>query len=606
MCGIGGCLSFGQKIRSPKMYQAMENTMIRRGPDQAGRWGDDHCVLLHRRLAVIDPEGGKQPMELKWRGRRFIIVYNGELYNTEALRRRLGKLGHTFSGHSDTEVLLHAFAQWGENALELCNGIFAFAVWVPEEKRLFLARDPMGVKPLFYARSRSGLVFGSEIKTILAHPEIEKKLNLQSIAELVIMGPGRTPGCGVYQGIQEVKAGHCGYCDETGFSPVPYWQPQDAPFADSPEEAASHVRSLVVDAIKRQLVSDVPLGTFLSGGLDSSIITAVAAQEYGAKGKRLTTFSVSYRDNEKYFQKSHFQPDSDDEYIDCMVETFHTDHHRIVLDTPELAEALYDAAIARDLPGMADVDSSLLLFCREIKKHVTVALSGECADEIFGGYPWFRDRDICMADGFPWAQSTKYRMTFLREEIAEALDGEAYVRQRYEDTLARVSMLPNLDPLERRMKEMTRLNLDWFMQTLLDRKDRMSMYHGLEVRVPFCDKRIAQYLYAMPWSIKDYEHREKGILRHAMEGLLPEKVLWRKKSPYPKTHHPAYLAAVSALLEDALTDVNAPMFDIIKPEALRDLLCHEIKYPWYGQLMMKAQIISFFLQLHYCLLPSQD
>ena len=288
-----------------------------------------------------------------------------------------------------------------------------------------------------------------------------------------------------------------------------------------------------------------------------------------------------------------------------MVNTFHTDHHRIVLDTPELAEALYDAAMARDLPGMADVDSSLLLFCHEIKKHVTVALSGECADEIFGGYPWYRDRDICMSDGFPWAQSTKYRMTFLRDEIAKELDGDAYVRQRYEETLARTSKLPNLDPLESRMKEMTRLNLDWFMQTLLDRKDRMSMYHGLEVRVPFCDKRIAQYLYTMPWFIKDYEHREKGILRHAMEGLLPEKVLWRKKSPYPKTHHPAYLAAVSQLMEDVLADANAPIFDIIKPEALRDLLDHDMKYPWYGQLMMKAQVISFFLQLHYVLVSSR-
>lgn len=605
MCGIGGYVSFCQAVQAPQYYKAMEDTMVRRGPDQAGRWGDDHCVLLHRRLAVIDPEGGRQPMELMWQGRLFIMVYNGELYNTEEIRERLMKLHHKFFGHSDTEVLLHAFAQWGEGALELCNGIFSFAVWEPGKKQLFLARDPMGVKPLFYAHCNGGLVFGSEIKTVLAHPEIEKTLDLQSIAEMVIMGPGRTPGCGVYQGIEEVKAGHCGYCDEKGFHPAPYWQPQDAPFTDLPEDAAAHVRHLVIDAIKRQLVSDVPLGTFLSGGLDSSIITAVAAEEYAAKGKRLTTFSVAYRDNEKYFQKSHFQPDSDDEYIDLMVDTFHTDHHRIVLDTPELAEALYDAAMARDLPGMADVDSSLLLFCHEIKKHVTVALSGECADEIFGGYPWYRDRDICMSDGFPWAQSTKYRMTFLRDEIAKELDGDAYVRQRYEETLVRTSKLPNLDPLESRMKEMTRLNLDWFMQTLLDRKDRMSMYHGLEVRVPFCDKRIAQYLYTMPWSIKDYEHREKGILRHAMEGLLPEKVLWRKKSPYPKTHHPAYLAAVSQLMEDVLADANAPIFDIIKPEALRDLLDHDMKYPWYGQLMMKAQVISFFLQLHYVLVSSR-
>lgn len=605
MCGIGGCVTFQRQIEAPQYYREMEETLARRGPDQAGRWGDDHCVLLHRRLTVVDPDHGRQPMELTWHGRHFIMVYNGELYNTEDIRRELLILGHQFQGHSDTEVLLHAFAQWGDSALELLNGIFSFAVWEPREQRLFLARDPMGVKPLFFSRQGDGLIFGSEIKTILAHPDMEPELDQESIAEMIFMGPGRTPGCGVYRGIEEVKAGYCGYCVASGFVPVPYWQPKDGPFTDSPEEAAAHVRFLVTDAIKRQLVSDVPLGTFLSGGLDSSIITAVAANEFAAKGKTLTTFSVAYRDNEKYFQKSHFQPDSDDEYIDLMVKTFHTDHHRVVLDTPELAEALYEAATARDLPGMADVDSSLLLFCKEIKKHVTVALSGECADEIFGGYPWFRDEDIRMADGFPWSQSTKYRMTFLRDDIAHDLDGEAYVRRRYEETLARTSKMPNLSPLENRMKEMTRLNLDWFMQTLLDRKDRMSMYNGLEVRVPFCDKRIAQYLYTMPWSIKDYDHREKGILRHAMEGLLPEKVLWRKKSPYPKTHHPAYLAAVTLLMEDILADSNAPIFDIVKPEALRDLLDHEMKYPWYGQLMMRAQVITYFLQLNYILARSR-
>jgi len=361
------------------------------------------------------------------------------------------------------------------------------------------------------------------------------------------------------------------------------------------------VRELVLDSIRRQLVSDVPVCTFLSGGLDSSLISSVASSELKKQGKVLNTFSVDYRDNEKYFQKSHFQPNSDPEYINCMTEYLGTEHHWCIVDTPELVDALYDATEARGLPAMADVDASLLLFCKEIKKHGTVALSGECADELFGGYPWYRDKEIRMTDGFPWAQSTAYRKRFITERYAKQIDAEDYVYSAYRRTADSAERLESDSAVDERMREMTQLNFYWFMQNLLDRKDKMSMYSGLEVRVPFCDYRIAEYLYNVKWEYKDYNGREKGLLREAMKDWLPERVLNRKKSPYPKTHNPAFLKAVSERLSDELKKKDTALTELVKREELEKLLTCKENVQWYGQLMNLPQTIAYFIQLSYWL-----
>ena len=354
--------------------------------------------------------------------------------------------------------------------------------------------------------------------------------------------------------------------------------------------------------MRRQLKSDVPLCTFLSGGLDSSLISAIADSHFTARGKTLQTFSVGYQDNKKYFHATHFQPSPDAPYIRTMNQFLNAQHTWVTLDSEALAAALLEAVDARDLPGMADVDSSLLLFCREIRKTATVALSGECADEIFGGYPWYRDKTVRERYGFPWAQSTAYRVSFFKPEVFGGIDPAAYIDEGYRATLEQTSIRPGLDPLEQRMRQMFALNFNWFMQTLLDRKDRMSMYSGLEVRVPFCDYRIAEYLYSVPWEYKDYEGHEKGLLRQAMQGVLPTEVLWRKKSPYPKTWNPAYLNAVSAMLRSAMQDPDAPLLRIAKRAALEQLLtASETATPWYGQLMTTPQTIAWFVQLNYWL-----
>lgn len=594
MCGIAGLINLPyQESIATKML----STMARRGPDGTGVYHDDDCTLLHSRLAVIDLQGGSQPMHLDWAGKRYSIVYNGELYNTDEIRSELLRQSHYFYTHSDTEVILHAFSQWGKECLQRLNGIFAFAVWESVEKKLFLARDRIGVKPLFYKIHNQGIIFASEIKTILAYPTVKAQLDTDGVAQILLLGPGRIPGSGIFHGINELEPGCYAEYHKLKLDLYRYWMLRDYEHKDTFEETADRVKCLVADSIQRQMVSDVPVGTFLSGGLDSSIISSVCARKMRENGKQLSTFSVDYENNAKYFVPGKFQPNSDAEFIGIMQKYLESAHSTTTINVEQLYGALEEATIARDLPGMADVDFSLLLFCQDIRKDVTVALSGECADEIFGGYPWYRDPEIRMRAGFPWAQNTRQRAEFMTDHISQNILAEEFVMDEYEKTIQQCDILPGTSAAERRIKEMVNLNQKWFMQTLLDRKDRMSMYSGLEVRVPFCDYRIAEYLYGVPWAYKEWNGQEKGLLRFAMQEYLPKEILVRKKSPYPKTHDPHYMKLVQTGLKQLLEQKDAPIFQIVKRKALEELMDAQYTWPWYGQLMAVPQTIAYMLQI---------
>lgn len=597
MCGIGGFVDYERDARrGGPILHGMKRTLTPRGPDAEGTYFDEDAALVHRRLIVIDPEGGKQPMHSP--DRNTIIIYNGELYNTPELRTELMSRGHEFVGHSDTEVLLHAYLEWKTDAFSRLNGIFAFAIWEKRERRLTLCRDRLGVKPLFFAPIRNGLTFGSTIDTVLCHPEIEPALDEDGLRSLLLLGPARPPESGVFRQIKSLLPGHFAVLTPENFTDHVYWQLEAHEHEDDLPTTIERTHTLICDAARRQLVSDVPLACFLSGGLDSSILSMLAAKDYAARGETLHTWSVDYRDNDKYFTKSIFQPNSDDSYIDQMVDFLGTHHHRVVLEPEALCAALLPATDARALPGMADVDSSLLLFCAAVKRGgTTVCLSGECADELFGGYPWYHREEILFEDTFPWSRSVGLRLGLLTPDAVR--NGEEFVRQHYRDTCDRAPKLSSDDKKAARMREMFVLNLDWFMATLLDRKDRMSMYSGLEVRVPFCDHRIVEYAYNMPWDFKSLEGREKGIVRRAFADELPKEIVYRKKSPYPKTFHPVYtrLCAdyVCRIFEDN-TSVAASLFDrnavqklMQRPESLAE--------PWFGQLMRTPQIFAYIIQL---------
>ena len=609
MCGIAGWIDWDldftsentENLKRKKTMARMAAVQAHRGPDAEGEWSSQHAYLVHRRLIVIDPAGGAQPMVKTVQGRSCTLVYNGELYNTEELRASLKARGYGFDGHSDTEVLLTAYLEWGPAAVARLNGIFAFAVWDEARQELFLARDRMGVKPLFYFVLNKGLLFASELKALLVHPLVQPAVKPDGLAELLLLGPGRTPGHGIFAGVHELKPGYTLTCNRDGLKVEPYWQLRPAPHRDDPETTVREVRALLGDTVRRQLVSDVPICTLLSGGLDSSAITALAAPELlKTKGQVLHTYSVDFTGNDRFFRRNSFQPDLDAHWAGYVSRYLKTRHHYVTIDPAALIDGIDQALFARDLPGMADIDLSLLLFCREIKKDFTVAVSGECADEIFAGYPWYYEENPLAGESFPWLRNLETKIALLAPEIKAQLQPEIYLRARSREAIAEAPLLPDEPPVEQRMRQMFYLNLTRWMPTLLDRKDRMSMYTGLEIRVPFCDHRLVEYAYNIPWALKNYNGQRKGILRAALKGLLPEDVCNRPKNPYPKTFHPDFFKAGRQLILDLLGQPGAPLFHLVDRPALQKLAAHpeEMNKPWFGQLMRLPQLFIYLVQLN--------
>lgn len=595
MCGIAGILSNNIDLREEnEVIWKVSNSLRFRGPDSRGEYIEPDVALIHRRLSVIDIQNGAQPMHFG----KYTIVYNGELYNTEELRNELKRFGYTFDTLCDTEVVLKSFHKWKEKCADKFNGIFAFAVYDKERKKLFLCRDRIGVKPLYYSFVNGVFAFASRLESLLCVKGVEPVTNEEGLNEIFMLGPAKTIGKTVFRDIKELPPACFMYYENEKYDIKEYWRLEAKPFEESEMQALEHTHFLVSDAIKRQLVSDAPLCTFLSGGLDSSIISKVAGDYYSEKGEVLNTYSVDYVDNDKYFKSSVFQPNKDSDYINLISDYIGTKHHNIVLSNDAVADALIDSTFARSCPGFTDVDSSLLLFCREVKRNFTVSLSGECADEIFGGYPWYHRTEVLFEETFPWSRTTDVRRGILKNGFLP--NGEDYTRNAYLETVNKTDFLDSDSKLEKRMREMFILNLNWFMQTLLIRKDVMSMESSLEVRVPFCDYRIVEYAYNMPWSIKSYNNREKGILRKAFEDELPDIITWRKKSPYPKTFNPVYYNRVKEMVEQVLKDKSCPLYDMLDLKGVRAIIENpdSLSEPWYGQLMKGVQVLAYIVQIY--------
>ena len=558
MCGITGMIHLEQDLRQQEaLLRKMQETLRRRGPDQEGIFLSPRCAMAHTRLAVIDVEKGRQPMEITAGGETYTIVYNGELYNTPELRTQLEQEGVVFQTHCDTEVVLQSYAHWGPRCVEQCNGIFAFAVWEHTAQRLFLARDRIGVKPLFYAEIPGGLVFGSEIKALLQHPDVPHEIDQNGVADLLLLGPGRTPGYGVFRTVREVKPAHCGYYMQGSLHLHPYWELHAAVHTDSFAETAAHVRELLTDAVRRQLVSDVPIGTFLSGGLDSSLLSS---PPISVPWSAIWAVSITGRCWIRRRWQRRFMPPW----------------------MPETCRAWWTWTVPCCCSAARSERKSPWRFPANALTNCSAAIPGT-------GMQMYAVSTVSPGRRVP--------------PIGQSSSVRSWRKRSTPRRMSRMPMsapfLPEDSPLESRMREMMKLNLDWFMQTLLDRKDRMSMYNSLEVRVPFCDYRIAEYLYNVPWEYKDWNGYEKGLLRTAMQDVLPPEVLWRKKSPYPKTHNPSYLRAVSEMLQKVLDAPDAPVLQIVRREMLEQLLDSEESVQWYGQLMTRPQIMAYFVQMDY-------
>ncbi|MEV1201188.1 asparagine synthase (glutamine-hydrolyzing) [Microbispora rosea] len=553
MCGISGWVDYGRDLRREReTVQAMTDTMACRGPDAEGMWLTPHAAFGHRRLAIIDIEGGRQPMTADAGGEVVAaLTYSGEVYNFRELRAELTRSGHRFRTQSDTEVVLEAYLEWGEDFVSRLNGMYAFAIWDARREELLLVRDRMGIKPLYYYPTANGVLFGSEPKAILANPLAERVVDADGLREILAFV--KTPECAVFRGMYEVRPGQVVKVRREGLSKRRYWRLEAREHTDDLQTTIRTVRELLDDIVERQLISDVPLCTLLSGGLDSSAVTALAARALAGQGG-VRSFSVDFAGYSENFQADDMRDTPDTPYVHDVVRHVGSDHTDIVLDSADLMDPAVRAAVlrARDLPlGIGDMDTSLYLLFKAIRGHSTVALSGESADEVFGGYRWFHDPEAVNSGTFPWLAmrgqtGLSTRGEFLNEELLRKLDIPAYRADSYQRALAEVPRVPGETGLQKRMREVSYLHLTRFVQILLDRKDRMSMAVGLEVRVPFCDHRLVEYVFNAPWAMKTFDGHEKSLLRAATADVLPRSVVERRKVPYPSTQDPAYERALRA------------------------------------------------------------
>ncbi len=598
MCSICGVIDFLEKPDA-EMLKRMGTVMKHRGPDATGVFTDNYVAFHHNRLSVMDLENGAQPMRATYRGREYVICYNGEIYNSPELRKSMERFGANFRTTCDTETVLWSYIIYGNECPKKLNGIFAFCVYDVHERKVFFARDRMGVKPFFYNLNKSTFSFASEIKSLLENPKITRKVSQEGLWQLIFLSPVTLPGTTVFDSIAELKPSTCGEYSIAGLRIWDYWKLEAKPFVGDAFDAAEATADLLSDAISRQTISDVPLCTFLSGGLDSSVITAVVAENYRKKGEVLSTYSFEYEGNKQNFKSTLFQPQGDDEFAVYLGDWLGTDHTVLTAPNSMVAECLIPAVQSRDFPGQADIDSSLLYFCSKVKNKHTVALSGECSDEIFGGYPWFYRPEMLYRDFFPWIHKPMERAGIFRPDFSKAKEGYEFLSNEYRKIIGSCPTLPGDSDSMRQSRIATCLSVGYFMTSLLERKDRMSMWSGLEVRVPFADHRILEYVYNVPWEIKFENGVEKSLLRNAMKDWLPDKILWRKKSPYPKTHNPEYRRKVTEMLESRLFR-GGILAEIVDKNVLDSLLLGEDK-TWFGQLMSTPQLIAWLVQFDHWL-----
>lgn len=590
MCGIVGWINKNENIFNKKRtLKKMTKTLKYRGPDTTGYYFKDDVLFGHKRLSIIDIKCGNQPMQYK----NYVIIYNGELYNTEEIKNKLIKDNYTFETNSDTEVLLKGYAQYKEKILDMIEGIYAFSIY--DGRDVFIARDRLGVKPLFYTKIDNDFIFASEIKALLKNPKIKPIINKRSLQEILSLGPSKIPGSGIYKNIYELRPGHYLKYEGGNINIKRYWNVKDKKINDTFEISSIKVKKLLTDSIKRQMVSDVGISCFLSGGLDSSIITSICSNELKKQNKTLDTYSIDYEDNDKYFISNKFQISRDNKFIEIMKEKFKTNHNYKIISQKKLSKTLKESVIARDYPGMADIDSSLYWFSKEIRKEHKVILSGECADEIFGGYPWFYNEEVRNREDFPWIDSLDERINLLKSTLKDKLNLKEFVHNECNKTLKEI----NIKGKDSNLKKLFYLNMTWFMPTLLDRKDRMTMRASLEARVPFADTKLIEYLWNVPWKYKFKDNIEKGLLRDSFKDILPNEILNRKKNPYPKTHNPKYATMVTKLLKKRLKKKNSILYKIFDEEKLNELIKtkgESFKTPWFGQLMTGPQLLAYLYQ----------
>jgi len=609
MSGIVGWVDWVEDLTHQRLLiEHMAETLNHRGPDAKGSWLSSHAALAHRRLTVVNSlDGETLPMVYTAGDHTYVLTCDGEIYNFRELRSELEVRGHTFRTQSDTEVLLHSYIEWGEDCVQHLNGSFAFGLWDGKRQQLLLARDRLGVKPLFYAQRGNAILFASELKALLAHPLVKAEIGEEGLAEIFRSGSIWTPGCPIYRDVYELRPAHMLICTCDNTRLVQYWSLRSAPHTDDLLTTLERIQALLEDTIRCQMIPNDPLVTLLSGGLDSSGLTALAAHEMKREGKTLESYCIDFVDSAQHFHSDALRPALDAPWAQRVSDYLGSKLQIVPIDTDELLENLLVSLRAFDLPGTGQLQASLYLLLKAAKKNAIVALAGEGANEVFGGYGWFHSKDVVAVEAFPWdamvagqdAKMREKRYAWLSKEVREKIQLEAYNTRRYQEAIAEVPRLEEEDAHSARMRELVYLNLTRFLPMRLDRQDRMGKTVGFEVRVPYCDYRLVEYVWNIPWEMKTVGNIEKGILRQTFADVLPDDVRNRRKSGFPSSQNPSYLQAVQDWALHILDEPNSPILPLIDTGIVRAIA--EGKMPirmgdWKGYLFERIIHINTWLE----------
>ena len=591
MCGIVGIYNYkSNKKVSTTALESMSEAIAYRGPDGHGYYYDHKLAFGHRRLTIIDTsERANQPMSSA--DESHIICYNGEVYNYLEIKNQLVKDGVNFKTTSDTEVILELFQKEGVDSLKRLNGMFAFAIWNKQTSQLVLARDRLGIKPLFYALTKNGIVFASEIKSILQLPEIKRDVNLSLIDSYMSLGYCPTEET-LFSGIYKLPPGHFLTIENGQVQIKRYWDMHFDKTEDRGEDYyLERTRNLFEESVKLQLRSDVPLGVFLSGGIDSSAVVAMM-RKLGVND--IKTFSIAW-DYGKNFDET--------QYSRSVASLFNTDHHEYYMRPHDFKSLLPDYIRHMDEPVTEAAAISLFYLAKKTKPQVTVVLSGEGADEVFGGYPIYKylqlvDRykktpapvrqyllnPLLKKLGGKWKkyvdlsekaiEKSYAGVSFYDEQQKNKLYTETFARQASQSNswqkIAQYYQPTKGHDLQTKMQYLD-INT-WLVDDLLIKADRMSMAASLELRVPFLDHRFLEFAASMPSKYRLKHNQNKYILKKAMQSFLPKKILYRKKQGFPTPLAVMFQGELFDYVKSTLDSEQAHQRNYFKPDVVRRLL----------------------------------
>lgn len=584
-----------------RVIHDMSQALIHRGPDEQSYYYFPQGALNQNYLLASYIPGTfphkMQPVTLNWQGNTYTLLFDGFISNPEFLAMELEVRQVSTKEMSLEELLLFSYILQGVDFIKQVRGAFAIAIYNEGEKTLHLFRDALGLRPLFYTLKAEALVFASEIKGLFPYPGIKAVLDKDGLTELLALGPARKPGSAIFKSISEVKPGHCITYSRNGMKDSIFHQFEIKEHRDSYEDTLEHINYLLDQSINGLKNSVMPISSLLSGGLDSSIVTAKLSN---ISENNLATYSLEFDNSRQHFKSNAFQPSLDAPFVQEMATHLGTKHTTYTCNNQIQLDYLKKSVIAHDLPTMADVDSSYLYFCERVGKQHKIVFTGECADEIFCGYPWYHSTEED-PKSFPWTADSSARSVLLNDNLINSLPLKQFTQNSYQEACGEIELDGQNTPFDMLHRKTFYLTIRYFMQTLINRGDRATAINSMDARVPFAHQELTEYLFNVPFEMKAKNGERKHLLREYAIGFLPESIRTRKKSPYPKTYDPGYETLVNQELLHALTKTDCPLLSIVDKNKAENF-CRQMKdlgRPWYGQLMAGPQLTAYYLQILY-------